>query len=102
MRKPFKSFIEEVNQELKDDADIGLELRERKRRINLWIFRISVALQVLIVTSVLTGLYLFQSLGCGARWSGTYETEWGMLTGCRVKINERWYPETVVRMRSKP
>ena len=93
-----KSFIDET----KDEVHLGLEERERNRRRHLWIFRISVAVQVLIVTSILTGVYLFQSLGCGARWADTYEAEWGMLQGCRVKINERWYPETVVRMRSKP
>jgi hypothetical protein len=42
-------------------------------------------------------LYFGKSYSCTARWQGTYEAEFGMLSGCRVKVDGKFLPEANVR-----
>lgn len=34
---------------------------------------------------------------CSARWSGTYETDYGLMSGCRVLVDGKMFPEDRVR-----
>jgi len=35
----------------------------------------------------------FNSLTCKTRWDGTFDTSYGPIAGCRLKINGAWIPE---------
>jgi hypothetical protein len=54
---------------------------------------------VLIIAAALaaTLVYFLDRPSCYARWAGSYETEWGFLSGCRVKVGDQWLPEKSVR-----
>ncbi len=41
--------------------------------------------------------YEFKSYACEARWQGTYETEYHLFSGCRVKVDGKFLPEANVR-----
>jgi hypothetical protein len=34
---------------------------------------------------------------CERRWEGTYETNYRVFQGCKVKVNGKWIPESNVR-----
>lgn len=38
------------------------------------------------------------TIGCASRWSGSsFDTRYGVLSGCQVKATGRWVPERVYR-----
>ena len=43
------------------------------------------------------GLIVLNVKGCENRWEGTYQTDWSMLGGCRVKVGDKFLPEANVR-----
>lgn len=52
----------------------------------------------LTFTAVFVGaLVLLDAKGCESRWEGTYQTDWSMLGGCRVKVGDKFLPEANVR-----
>ena len=52
----------------------------------------------LAFTAVFVGaLVLLDTKGCENRWEGTYQTDWSMLGGCRVKVGDKFLPEANVR-----
>ena len=52
----------------------------------------------LAFTAVFVGaLVLLDAKGCENRWDGTYQTDWSMLGGCRVKVGDKFLPEANVR-----
>ncbi len=52
----------------------------------------------LIVLAMFLGLaYAVSAATCHFRWSGTYQTQFGLIAGCRVNINGKWIPEDRVR-----
>lgn len=53
------------------------------------------AVPFLIVDSI---AYVVASYQCEWRWSGAYQSEYTIFSGCRVKINDKWLPDSVVRV----
>ena len=58
--------------------------------------------KTILIASILTGIFLGGMIiltvkGCGSRWEGTYQTDWSVLGGCRVKVGDKFLPETNVR-----
>ena len=58
--------------------------------------------KTILIASILTGIVLggliFLTVkGCDSRWEGTYQTDWSMLGGCRVKVGDKFLPEANVR-----
>lgn len=45
---------------------------------------------------LIAALIWFKAEQCDARWSD-YQHEWGLVSGCRVKIDGRWVPADRVR-----
>lgn len=44
---------------------------------------------------------MFGPWGCEARWAG-YETEWGVMSGCRVMTDSGFIPEANFRIMTTP
>lgn len=42
-------------------------------------------------------VYPINWYSCSARWSGTYSTQYGLMSGCRVYVQEKWIPEKNLR-----
>ena len=56
------------------------------------------AVILLAFTVVVAGcVILLDAKGCESRWEGTYQTDWSMLGGCRVKVGDKFLPEANVR-----
>ena len=58
--------------------------------------------KTILIASILTGIALggliFLTVkSCESRWAGTYQTDWSMLGGCRVKVGDKFLPEANVR-----
>ena len=58
--------------------------------------------KTILIASILTGIVLggmifLTAKGCENRWEGTYQTDWSMLGGCRVKVGDKFLPEANVR-----
>ena len=50
-----------------------------------------------IAAILAAGLIVLNAKGCESRWEGTYQTDWSMLGGCRVKVGDKFLPEANVR-----
>ena len=50
-----------------------------------------------IAAIFLGGVILLTAKGCESRWEGTYQTDWSILGGCRVKVSDKFLPEANVR-----
>ena len=50
-----------------------------------------------IAAILAAGLIVLNAKGCESRWAGTYQTDWSMLGGCRVKVGDKFLPEANVR-----
>ena len=51
-----------------------------------------------IAAILAAGLIVLNAKGCENRWEGsTYQTDWSMLGGCRVKVGDKFLPEANVR-----
>jgi hypothetical protein len=48
-----------------------------------------------IIVLVLGGLVLFVELSiCKAKWEGSgFDYEYGIWSGCRIKVDDKWLPE---------
>ena len=58
--------------------------------------------KTILIASILTGIVLggmifLTAKGCENRWEDTYQTDWSMLGGCRVKVGDKFLPEANVR-----
>ena len=58
--------------------------------------------KTILIASILTGIFLggvilLTAKGCESRWEGTYQTDWSVLGGCRVKVGDKFLPEANVR-----
>ena len=58
--------------------------------------------KTILIASILTGIFLggvilLTAKGCENRWEGTYQTDWSILGGCRVKVGDKFLPEANVR-----
>lgn len=56
---------------------------------------------VLVVTCasllvVTLAVYPIASAACGAKWSD-FENDFGLFSGCRVKVDGKWIPEDRIR-----
>lgn len=56
---------------------------------------------VIAAVAILAGVLIGAPMGliswtCHARWSD-FESDWGPIAGCRVKIDGKWIPENRVR-----
>ena len=58
-----------------------------------------VGIAVMFLILIFIGCYIFIGKGtCDSRWEGsTYQTDWSMLGGCRVKVGDKFLPEANVR-----
>lgn len=54
---------------------------------------------ILLVIAISFVVQPIKAQFCTERWSGTYQTEYTMLGGCRLLVDGYWYPEDVVRIR---
>ena len=50
-----------------------------------------------IAAILAAGLIFLTVKSCESRWAGTYQTDWSMLGGCRVKVGDKFLPEANVR-----
>ena len=51
----------------------------------------------ILIGVVLGGMIFLTAKGCESRWEGTYQTDWSILGGCRVKVGDKFLPEANVR-----
>ena len=58
---------------------------------------ISAVIFLAFTAVVVGGVILLEAKGCENRWEGTYQTDWSMLGGCRVKVDDKFLPEANVR-----
>lgn len=54
-------------------------------------------LALVVVGGLLLLSAFFNNWSCSSRWSGTYQTEYGIMSGCRVKVDNKWMPERNLR-----
>ena len=53
---------------------------------------------LLVIAAIIAGgLLILTVKSCESRWEGTYQTDWSMLGGCRVKMGDKFLPEANVR-----
>lgn len=58
---------------------------------------------ILVSVSVLCvgagfGAYNIERAQCHGKWSGHGETEFSFVTGCRVKIDGKWWPSGAIKL----
>ena len=58
---------------------------------------ISAVIFLAFTAVVVVAVVLLDAKGCENRWEGTYQTDWSMLGGCRVKVGGKFLPEANVR-----
>ena len=58
---------------------------------------IAAVIFLVIAALIAAGLILLTAKGCENRWEGTYQTDWSILGGCRVKVGDKFLPEANVR-----
>ena len=52
----------------------------------------------LVIAAIIAGGLIFLTVkSCESRWEGTYQTDWSILGGCRVKVGDKFLPEANVR-----
>ena len=59
--------------------------------------QITILIASILMGIVLGGLIVLSVKGCESRWAGTYQTDWSVLGGCRVKVGDKFLPEANVR-----
>ena len=58
---------------------------------------ISAVIFLAFTAVVVVAVVFLDAKGCENRWEGTYQTDWSMLGGCRVKVGDKFLPEANVR-----
>lgn len=69
----------------------------RDTKENLIVFGGIAGLVVAFVVVILTITYVGNRIACHYRWEGTYTTEYGLFSGCRVQKDGKWLPERTIR-----
>lgn len=59
--------------------------------------QITILIASILIGIVLGGMIILTAKGCESRWEGTYQTDWSVLGGCRVKVGDKFLPEANVR-----
>ena len=54
-----------------------------------------IVLAIFVVVLIIGG-WVWKSYACGARWSD-FQSQYGVVSGCQVKVDGRWVPEDRVR-----
>lgn len=73
------------------------------KKIYDWAYQHQVVATVVVLFVYAVGIIALATtldrLSCTNRWDGIYQSQYKVLGGCRVNVDGRWLPESVIRVK---